>query len=308
MARIISLSSDVVYGHVGHGASVFALRRLGHEVWPIPTVMLSNHPGHAHVSGITVPAPTIREMIAALDANGWLGKVDAVFSGYMPTAEHADLVVEVLERCQIAGAAPWVVVDPIIGDAPKGLYVAPTVAAAIGERLIPLADLITPNTFELSWLAGSDEATALAHAIGPREAEFQSADQRARFRGEMIAQVSALLRPEAAALVTSVFGADPEEIGTAFVSPANGSAHREVCIASQPLLPHAPHGTGDLFAALFTGWRLSPHGLTPQDALGRAAGALDVLLAGAASCEHELELAHDGGAWVDAPPHAVCAW
>ena len=45
--NILSLQSHVAYGHVGNSAAVFALQRLGVEVWPIHTVQFSNHTGYA---------------------------------------------------------------------------------------------------------------------------------------------------------------------------------------------------------------------------------------------------------------------
>src|SRR5690606_40517447 len=88
MARILALSSQVARGHVGLSAIVPALQRLGHEVWPLPTILLSNHPGHAHAAGIHVEPAVLEEMIDALERNGWLGEIEAVITGYLPTAEH----------------------------------------------------------------------------------------------------------------------------------------------------------------------------------------------------------------------------
>src|SRR5688572_27846842 len=66
MARVLALSSQVARGHVGLSAVVPALQRLGHEVWPLPTILLSNHPGHAHAAGLRVDPAALEEMVDAL--------------------------------------------------------------------------------------------------------------------------------------------------------------------------------------------------------------------------------------------------
>src|SRR5208337_4926031 len=86
--RVLSIQSDVVYGHVGNGAARFALQRLGHEVWAVPTVLLSSHAGYATVAGESLPADLLRRLIDGLDANGWLANCDAVLSGYLGHADH----------------------------------------------------------------------------------------------------------------------------------------------------------------------------------------------------------------------------
>ena len=85
---VLAISSEVARGHVGNSAARFALNRLGHQVIALPTVMLSNHPGHSHVAGTRIEPDTLRRMLDALDKNGWLAEVDAVLTGYLPTAEH----------------------------------------------------------------------------------------------------------------------------------------------------------------------------------------------------------------------------
>jgi pyridoxine kinase len=127
MARILSISSQVVRGHVGNSASVPALQRLGHEVWAMPTVVLSNHPGHRKASGVRIPPETMLAMAAALQSNGWLTELDAVSTGYLPSAAHAQ---------------------------------------AVRDTLLPLASIATPNRFELAWLSGLPvtDATSAAKA------------------------------------------------------------------------------------------------------------------------------------------------
>ncbi|MFD2857427.1 bifunctional hydroxymethylpyrimidine kinase/phosphomethylpyrimidine kinase [Seohaeicola zhoushanensis] len=151
--RILMLSSWVARGHVGLSAGAPVLQILGHEVTQLPTVLLSNHPGFAQTSGRPVATDQLAGMIDALDANGWLASQDALLTGYLPTPEHVALACHLIARLRRHGR-PRVIVDPVLGDHPKGLYLPGAVADDLRDRLAPQADTLTPNAFELGWLTG----------------------------------------------------------------------------------------------------------------------------------------------------------
>jgi pyridoxine kinase len=88
MGRYLVISSQVAHGHVGLSAIVPALQAMGHEVIALPTILLSNHPGHAKVAGFKVEPSVLGQMLDALEANGRLKRVDAVLTGYLPTVDH----------------------------------------------------------------------------------------------------------------------------------------------------------------------------------------------------------------------------
>lgn len=154
MARIIALSSLVARGHVGLAAYRPVLEALGHEVTALPTVVLSNHPGHAHAAGFRIEPEALARMIDALDANGWLAEADVVLTGYLPSAAHVHLAASLIDRVRASRPDLRVIVDPVLGDDPKGLYIDADAAAAIRDVLIGRADVATPNRFELSWMSG----------------------------------------------------------------------------------------------------------------------------------------------------------
>ncbi|WP_425049610.1 PfkB family carbohydrate kinase [Psychromarinibacter sp. S121] len=169
MAHVLILSSWVAHGHVGLSAAAPALQALGHTVTQLPTIVLSNHAAWPHVAGARVPVDQLQAMIDALDANGWLAGVDAVLTGYLPSADHVALACRLLDA--LSGARK--VVDPVLGDTPKGLYIAAEAAVAIRDDLLPRADITTPNAFELSWLTGRapdtpEAAMSAALGLGPR--------------------------------------------------------------------------------------------------------------------------------------------
>ncbi len=152
--RILSISSHVAYGHVGHGASTFALQRLGFEVVAVPTVVYSNHPGYGAWRGPVLAADDVGAVIEGLAEIGALAGCDGVLTSYMPDASVAAAAAEAVGRTR--GASPNLLVccDPVLGDLEAGYYVPAAVADVMRTRLLPAADLGTPNLFELEVLTG----------------------------------------------------------------------------------------------------------------------------------------------------------
>jgi|SRR5579871_329142 len=267
--NILSIQSEVVFGHVGQGAARFALQRLGHEVWAMPTVLYSNHAGYPSVWGEVVPVNLLQGLLAGLEANGWLAQCDAILSGYLGSAEQAVSVAEAVLRAKGANARALYCLDPVIGDHDRA-YAKAGVAEAIARHLLPLADIVTPNSFELVQLSALPVAD----------------------RSEAKIAAGRLGRP--LALVTSVpDGSD--RIGVL--------AHtaRESWFASTPLLEDVPHGGGDLLAALFLSERLA--GLSLRDALRRSVSRVFRILA-ASRGAGELRLIAEQNALVDCPEFA----
>jgi pyridoxine kinase len=243
--NVLSLQSDVVYGHVGNGAARFALQRLGHEVWAVPTVLLSSHAGYAKVGGESLSADLLRRLVDGLDANGWLGQCDAVLSGYLGHADQARVVADAVRRTKAANPRAIYCLDPVFGDAGRA-YAKPGVAEAMARELLPLADIVTPNVFELSSL------TSVA----------------IRNQGDALVAAQRLGRPIVVATSVPV---SEDRIGTLAVSKD------EAWLASTPLLENPPHGSGDLMAALLLAHRLAGQPL--RDCLAAATSSVFQILA-----------------------------
>ena len=226
MARVLAISSQVARGHVGLSAIVPALQALGHDVIALPTVLLSYHPGHPNVAGERIAPDHLRRMLAALAANGWLGDISAVLTGYLPSPEHVAVAAEAVQAVRRANPGATVLVDPILGDEPKGLYIDVHAADAIKRDLVPLASHIKLNAFELTWLSG--------HAI---DSSQDAAFAVARMRWP-------------ATVVTSV-PSSPGFIETVFIE----DGVRQASFATKRLAG-VPKGTGDLFAGLLLGHML----------------------------------------------------
>jgi pyridoxine kinase len=233
------LSSFVAASRIGGAAQQYVLA--AHKIDPVlaPTVLLGRSPAKG-AKGEPTPPDVLRRMLADIEADAIFGMLDLVLTGHFSTAEQVEIAAGVLERIR-AGAErqPVLVVDPIMGDEPKGLYVDPAVADAVAARLVPLADWITPNVWELGRLSGkavTDAASALAGA-------------------------RALGRP---ALVTSV-PMGGEQIGLLLWDGA------DAVLFSHPRIAQVPNGTGDLVAASFGAGLVE--GMSPHDAAERASRA-----------------------------------
>src|SRR4029434_2329269 len=97
--NILSIQSQVVYGHVGNSAAAFVLQRQGHAVWQVPTVLFSNHLGKPTFRGRAVPAEQARELIQGLKELGYLDDVDMLLTGYLGTPDTARLAAERPRTC-----------------------------------------------------------------------------------------------------------------------------------------------------------------------------------------------------------------
>jgi pyridoxine kinase len=150
---VIVVSSHVARGAVGNRAAVFALETLGFPVWAVPTVILPWHPGHSRATRIVPPADQFAALLADLERAPWLDEVDAVLSGYLGDAAQAEAVASLVTAVKARKPDALFVCDPVMGDS-GGLYVPEATAIALRDVLIPLADIATPNRYELEWMTG----------------------------------------------------------------------------------------------------------------------------------------------------------
>lgn len=221
MRRILVISSHVAQDTVGLSPTIAPLQRAGIEVVALPTVVLSNHPARKHCAGVILEPAALEKMTGAIEANGWLGTFDAVLSGYLPSAGHATWVAHLVKRMREISPLMVYVCDPILGDDPEGLYIDAAAAAVVRDTLVPLADIVTPNRFELGWLTRED---------------VQSPEDAAR-------AALALSCPIVAA--TSI-PSGSDDLANVLVQ--SGS----VQVNAVKKLADVPHGTGDLFAGFLT--------------------------------------------------------
>jgi pyridoxine kinase len=164
---VIVISSHVARGSVGNRAAVFALETLGFPVWAVPTVILPWHPGHGRATRIVPPIDQFQALMADLERAPWLGEVGAVLSGYLGEGGQADSVASLVGAVKAKTPDAVYICDPVMGDS-GGLYVPEATATAMRDRLMPIADIATPNRYELEWMAGAplpDLKTVVAAAL-----------------------------------------------------------------------------------------------------------------------------------------------
>ncbi|MDQ0725398.1 pyridoxal kinase PdxY [Microbacterium sp. W4I20] len=262
--KILSIQSAVAYGHVGNSAAVFPLQRIGVEVLPVYTVNFSNHTGYGAWRGPLIDPADVREVITGIEERGVFGQVDAVLSGYQGGEGIGDVIIDAVARVKQANPKAVYACDPVMGNAKSGCFVAPAIPILLRERVVPVADIITPNQFELGFLTETEPDTLestlasvdLARAMGPRTV-----------------------------LVTSVERPDREEGTIEMLAVDDDGAW----IVQTPHLPMKANGSGDVTAALFTAHYVETG--SAQTALERTASSVyDLLKATLDSGDRELQL------------------
>jgi len=224
--NLLSIQSHVAYGHVGNSAAVFALQRLGCEVWPVHTVQFSNHPGYGAFRGSVFEAAHIGEVVRGIAERGALTKCDGVLSGYLGAADVGAAILEAVALTKAANPQARYCCDPVIGDVGPGAYVRAGIADFLRDRALPAADVITPNQFELERLSGQGSGTRAA-ALAAAEA--------LRVRGPGAVLVTSLHTTETPADAVDVLACDA----------------RGRFLIRTPLLPATVNGAGDAAAGLF---------------------------------------------------------
>lgn len=252
---ILSIQSQVASARVGNSTAAFAMERLGVRVWQAPTTLLGRRPDHGPPGGGPLPAGTLSSILEGLAADGGLGEIDAVLVGYLGDSEQVAVILDIVERIKAANPHAVFAVDPVLGDEGK-LYVSEGIVDAVVSGLVPNADWILPNAFELGVLTGKEIATVDA-----------ARDAARRFG-----------KPVLVSSLRTAIG-----IGNLYAAPGAD------WFCETARLPRAPKGAGDLLTALFVARRV--RGEAPPVALEAATGAVyDVIVRSLAAESEDLAL------------------
>lgn len=244
---VLSIQSSVALDPVGNSAAVFALQRAGHEVWPVHTVQLSNHTGYPDWGGGAFSPEHVRDVLAGVERRAGFRGLDAILTGYIGSPELAAIVAETVDRAKAARPETLYFCDPVMGNRKRGLYIAEETANAIADTLVPRADILTPNAFELARLSGLPADT-------PADA-LPAARRLTTGNGATV-------------VATSLDAAG----GLGVLACAGAGAW----LVETPRLPLPGHGAGDLFAALLLGRFLRADAL--DKALAHAVSATFAML------------------------------
>ena len=248
---VISIQSQVAWGHVGNSAAVFPMQAHGIDVTAVPTTLLSNRPGYETIRGRVLDVQLVADLLRGIEERGAVDGAKMILSGYLGSADIAQEVAEFVARAKAGHPALLYCCDPVLGDRDGGLFVRTDIPPLVRDELCPLADIITPNHFELEWLCGTPATTI----------------------SEVIAQARTLIaRGPSTVIVTSaeLAGTPHDFIETLAIERTKAWRVRT------PRLPISPNGTGDLFAALFVSARVL--GSETSDALSHAASAVFAVL------------------------------
>lgn len=247
MQTVLSIQSFVSHGCAGNSAAVFPLQRLGVTVLPVHTVLFSNHTGHPTWRGPLVPAADVSEIITGIDERGALTTTDAVLSGYLGSAEVGDVVLDAVNRTRRRNPEAVFLADPVMGDRDTGLYCRDEIPEFFREHVVPAADIMTPNLFELEQLTGGS-----LHGLD----DVVAAAEELRRRGPAVVLVTSVVLDDAPDGLLRMLAVDEE--GT--------------WVVETPVLHRRFVGTGDLTAALFLAHWLT--GGDTAEALGATASAV----------------------------------
>ncbi|PSA78653.1 pyridoxal kinase PdxY [Corynebacterium diphtheriae] len=245
--NILSIQSHVSYGHVGNSAAVFPLQRIGHEVWPVHTVNFSNHTGYGQWGGELIPAAQVRNVIDGMEQRGAFERIDAILSGYQGGSDIADVIVDAVARIKEANPQAVYACDPVMGNAKSGCFVSDLIPTLLRDKVVPVADIITPNQFELEYLTGvpAHDTTSTLEAIAA-----------AQEMGPDTVLVTSVRRPETPADAIEMIAANEQG----------------AWLVRTPFIDFKRNGSGDVTAALFTGHYIRER--DAADALARTASSV----------------------------------
>ena len=259
--QVLSIQSSVAFGYAGNSAAVFPLQRLGHDVVAIHTVHFSNHTGYGATRGPLHSPEEVADVVQGVADRDALG-VDAVLSGYLGDPAMGAVVLSAVAEVRLLNPSAIYCCDPVMGDVGRGFFVKPGIPEYFRDHVVPHADVLTPNHFELAFLTGRELPTL---------ADVLDAVAALRERGPGVVLVTSVLH-------TSL---EPGHLETIAVSDEGAWA------VTSPILPITTAGTGDLTSALF----LAHLSLGPEEALLRTVSSVSAVLAATvASGKREMQI------------------
>lgn len=261
---IISIQSQVVHGHVGNSAAVLPMQARGLNVAAVPTTLLSNSPHFETMRGCVLAPELVGDLLRGVEERGLIETSRYIVSGYLGSRANGEVVAAFVERARQINPDIIYICDPVMGDSNLGVFVADQVIECLLDHLVPLADLLTPNQFELGLLTQSQPTSW------------------------------PILKAEVAK-IQAIRGARLIVTGCAFPDTPKGSLENIVVEdgtftrLTSPRLPIVPVGTGDLFTGLLTANLALDRDLV-RAARNAAGVVLDILERTIVDGEYEMQL------------------
>lgn len=226
--RVLSIQSHVVSGYVGNKSATLPLQLLGFDVDVINSVHFSNHTGYKVTKGQILSNTDLDELIEGLTING-LDRYTHLLTGYIGSPLVLSRIASLVSDLKTKNPNLVYVCDPVMGDNGK-MYVRSELLP-IYKELVVIADIITPNQFEvelltdrkISTIEDAWDAISILHEKGCKTVVISSTQ----------------------------FGNDEYLVAMASSHTEGG---RRTLTINIPKLQESFTGTGDLFAALFLAW------------------------------------------------------
>lgn len=209
-------------GYVGNKSATFPLQLLGFEVDVINSVQLSNHTGYKVIKGQVLNDKDLEDLINGLVQND-LDDYTHLLTGYVGSASFLRKVAEVVHTLKRKNPDLIYVCDPVMGDNGK-MYVPEALKDIYKKEIVPLADIVIPNQFELELLSDMNTGTM---------SELQNAIRKVHKIGPQTVAVSST------------------EIGDKLTTVISTKKDNQLIKIDIPKIPTSFTGSGDLFAALF---------------------------------------------------------
>lgn len=265
---VVTIQSQLVFGHAGNSAAVFPLEYAGIPVCAVPTVLFSNNPHYPSMAGEAIDPARVRALLKALLERQPPSCTRAVISGFLGGAGVVEPIAAFVDEVKAGNTACPYVLDPVLGSRDVGDIADHETFLGIRDVLLPRADIVIPNDYELERLTGL--------FAGTPDAAKEAAGLLIERGVEEVA-------------VTGIGASDAATLDCIVVTRA-GAWRVET-----PRLPVRPVGTGDLLTALYTAARLQ--GSPPVDALSHSvSGTFAIVEEGRTRGLYELPLAQLGAA------------
>uniref|UniRef100_A0A1A7WPB9 Pyridoxal kinase n=1 Tax=Iconisemion striatum TaxID=60296 RepID=A0A1A7WPB9_9TELE len=235
--RVLSIQSHVVRGYVGNKSATFPLQVLGFEVDSINSVQFSNHTGYAHWKGQVLTAEELNVLYEGIKLNK-VNQYDYILTGYSRDTSFLETVVDIIKELKKANPSLVYVCDPVMGDQ-GAMYVPENLLPIYKNKVVPLAEILTPNQFEAELLTGRKitterdaiEVMDLLHKMGPETVVLTSTDLPSKQGDQfLVALGSQNIR-----------------------KPDGTSISQKICL-DIPKVDAVFVGTGDLFTAMLLAW------------------------------------------------------
>ena len=180
---VISIQSQVAWGHVGNSAAVFPLQMHGIDVIAVPTTLLSNRPGYPSLRGRVLEAPLVADLLRGIEERGAVDTCDMILSGYLGSPEIAAVVADFVARAKTRNPSSLLLRPRARRSRPRPVRCGRHPAAG-ARPLVPAGRHHHPQSFRVRMSVRGeghdvDQVIAAAHALmarGPSTVVVTSAE------------------------------------------------------------------------------------------------------------------------------------